>query len=220
LPGGAILAKVFRVERDAAIYVDLDDVLSQTIRGLLVLLERRTGRRLAEDQVTSFDLGRCFGLTGPELEDFMRHAHRPEHLSALEPSPGAAETLGSWVARGHDVHVMTGRPPSTRRESRRWLERHGIPHTALRCVDKYGRADWYEDADPALSFAALRDYGFRLAIEDSLEIAVRLIEECGIPVLLMDRPWNRDLSRLGSRAVAGLVRCRDWSEIAERFPPW
>ena len=64
----------------------------------------------------------------------------------------------------------------------------------------------------------LAGLGFALAVEDSLEMAALLAERCGVPVALMDRPWNRDLSGLGPAARAGIVRCHGWAELAEPFP--
>ena len=59
---------------------------------------------------------------------------------------------------------------------------------------------------------------FSLAVEDSLDVAALLVERCGVPVALMDRPWNRDVDRLSERARSGIVRCGDWREILSRFP--
>ncbi len=201
-----------------SIYVDLDDVLSLTIDRLADLLVVRHGRRVAVDDVVDFDLGRSFGLAPPELEEFMRLAHEPEHLAALEPAPGAAAALGLWSEHGYRVEVMTGRPPSAAPASRAWLARHDIPHARLACVDKYARRDWQAADEPALPFAQLGARSFVLAVEDSLEVAVELVSRWQIPVALMDRPWNRDLSRLAPGIVGQLVRCRSWSEVSARFP--
>lgn len=201
-----------------AIYVDLDDVLSLTIERLLSLLEARHGRRVPVDEIRDFDLAGPFGLRPEELDALMRQAHEPEQLAALPPAPGAAETLGHWAARGYRVTVMTGRPPSAAACSRAWLERHAIPHAGLACVDKYARADWHESPEPALDLDALAGFGFTLAVEDSLEIAALLAGRWGVPVALMDRPWNRDLSELAPETRRRLVRCHGWSDIAERFP--
>jgi hypothetical protein len=206
------------VQGAPAIYVDLDDVLSLTIEPLIALLEARHGRRVALEEVRDFDLGRSFGLTSAELDGFMRDAHAPEQLAALAPTPGAAAALGGWVARGYHVAVVTGRPPSAAATSRSWLERHAIPHARLACVDKYDREDWHESPEPALGFDDLDDFSFALAVEDSLEVAGLLATRWQIPVALMDRPWNRDLRGLPPAARSRLVRCRDWSEIARRFP--
>lgn len=202
----------------ARVYVDLDDVLSQTIRGLLALLERQHGRRVSEEEVRHFDLGHSFGLGREELDAFMREAHRPAALEALEPRPGAARALRSWAEDGHDVFVMTGRPPSAEAPSRRWLQTHDIPHTKLACVNKYGRADWYDDAPEALPLDALAGLDFSLAVEDSLEIAIHLAESCQLTVALMDQPWNRDARGLRPATAARIVRCRGWEEVLARFP--
>jgi uncharacterized HAD superfamily protein len=202
----------------ARVYVDLDDVLAQTVRGLLRLLECHHGQRLEEEQVRHFDLGRSFALAPAELEAFMRLAHDPEELAALEPHPDAARALGAWLAAGYDVFVMTGRPPSTEEDSRGWLQAHAIPHTRVLSVDKYGRRDWGEPAGRALPLDALEALDFALAVEDSLDMAAHLVERCAVRVALMDRPWNRDLSGLSRQAQRGIARCRDWAELLARFP--
>ena len=195
-----------------------DDVLSQTIRGLIALLEREHGRRIREEDVRHFDLGRSFGLGPGELEAFMRRAHEPERLAALEPSPGAAAALASWSDGGHEIFVMTGRPPSAEPASRRWLQRHGMPHARLACVDKYGREDWHASNGSALPLDALDSLGFSLAVEDSLDMAVHLVERCGLPVVLIDRPWNRDVAALPPATRARIVRCASWRELLRSFP--
>jgi uncharacterized HAD superfamily protein len=200
------------------IYVDLDDVLSQTIDALVALLERHFARRVEIEQVVDFDLGRSFGLAPDELEEFMRLVHQPDVLAALKPSPGAAAALAGWIEHGYAVAVMTGRPPSAASASRRWLIEHRIPHTSFACIDKYARPDWEGAPGRALPLDLLAELDFALAVEDSLEVATLLVERCGMPVALMDRPWNRDLSGLSPAARAGIVRCHDWPELAARFP--
>ena len=200
------------------IYVDLDDVLSHTIEQLSRLLEREFGRRVEPEAVAHFDLARSFGLTPAELEAFFAAVHRPEALAALAPRAGAARALRAWTQRGYQVSVVTGRPPSTATDSQAWLARHGIPHAHFACVDKYGRADPREPAAPALRLADLARFGFALAVEDSLEVAAHLAETCGVPVVLLDRPWNRDVSQVAPAAARRMVRCHDWREIAARFP--
>ena len=200
------------------IYVDLDDVLSHTIEQLAALLERDFGRRVEPEAVVHFDLSRSFGLTPAELEAFFAAVHSPEMLAALAPKAGAARALRAWTQRGYEVSVLTGRPPATAACSRAWLERHGIPHTHFACVDKYGRSDSRGAEAPALRLEDLAQFGFALAIEDSLEVATHLALTCDVPVVLLDRPWNRDVSRLAPAAAARMVRCADWREIAARFP--
>ncbi len=200
------------------IYVDLDDVLAQTILGLVERLRVWTGREVRKDDVLQFDLGHSFGLAPDELREFMDRVHRDEELRALEPMPGAADSLRSWSALGHEIWVMTGRPPSTEETSRTWLKECAIPHDKLVSVDKYGRPD--RGGGPApLPLSQVAELGFTLAVEDSLATAAYLVEHCGVPVVLVDQPWNRDLSGIAASTASAIKRCHSWNEIAVWLGP-
>lgn len=196
------------------VYVDIDDVLAHTIERLIDLLDETHGRRVDVEQVRFFDLELSFDLGPEEIQAFMDRAHTDPEIEAIAPVAGAAQTLGTWRAQGDDVHLVTGRPPSTNAASQRWLERHGIPHASLHHLDKWGRPTWNEGGLPALRFEDLPTLDLAFAVEDSLDTAVRLVDDLAIPVALMDRPWNRDLGAVRPALRERLVRCTDWSEVA------
>lgn len=202
------------------IYVDIDDVLSATIERLVDLLHELHDRRVEIDAVRDFDLARPFGLDADGIRRFMDVAHEDAVIESILPHAGAAETLDRWNRAGHQVTLVTGRPPITNDASRRWLAHHGMHHEALHHLDKWGRPDWNDDGRPALRFEDLPAFGFELAVEDSLDTAVRLVEDLGLTVALMDRPWNRGLGHLPQRVRDRLVRCRDWQDVARVLDPW
>lgn len=199
------------------IYVDIDDVLSRTIERLVDLLERTHARRVAVEDVEHFDLEKSFGLDDAEIHAFMARAHADEEIEAIAPVEGAADVLADWASAGHSVRLVTGRPPVTNAASRRWLDRHAIAHEALHHLDKWGRPTWNDEGLPALRFEDLPRFDFRFAVEDSLDTAVRLVEELDVTVALMDRPWNRRVDHLPARTRARLVRCDSWAAVAACF---
>jgi len=202
------------------VYVDIDDVLSKTALAFTQLLARTFGKRIALEEITAFDLSKSFDLGPDELDAFMKEAHRPENLMAIEPMEGAIETLATWHADGWEIEVLTGRPPASAQATRDWLERHQVPHTELYFVDKYARYDesaWDGHA-PVLPIEELAEHGYDLVVEDSLATAVRLAESTEAEIVLLDRPWNRDLDGLDEVTAARLDRCRDWDEVAARYP--
>jgi len=203
--------------KGSRIYVDIDDVLSRTIESLVALLERTHDRRVDVEAVHDFDLALSFGLTPVEIEAFMERAHSDEILEALKPEEGAAAALRSWAEQGHSVALVTGRPPTTQAASLRWLERHEIAHDSLHHLDKWGRPAWNDGSLPALRFDDIEAMGFAFAVEDSLETAVRLVEDFEIQVALMDRPWNRNFEGVSSKARAGMTRCEGWNAVADLF---
>ena len=197
-------------------WVDLDDVLAQTIEGLVDLLARHNGRRVEVESVADFDLSRSFGLDRNDLERFFDHAHSDEELRALEPVVGAAPALRSWRDRGFEVHVVTGRPPICAEASRCWLETHGMAHDAIHFVDKYGRAAEVVESVPFIQVDEMLERAFTWAVEDSLDMATRLARDAEVPVALIDRPWNRLLpgpAELPEAARRRIVRCHTWAQV-------
>ncbi len=202
----------------ARVFVDLDDVLAETTRTLLDCFAEHFGRRLELEQVVSFDLAVSLGIDAETYTRFMQLVHDDAVLFRMAPRRDAEAVLSTWHHAGCEISVMTGRPPSTATISRRWLSTHRMPHHRLGFVDKYGRPDWRGGDEPAIPLEELPAMGFDLVVEDSLRTAAFLAERLDVPVVLMDRPWNRDLAALPERTRERIVRCRDWSDVAERFP--
>lgn len=196
-----------------SLYVDIDDVLSQTIESLIDLLEQLHDRRVDVADVQHFDLEKSFSLDASEIARFMDRVHSDEIIESILPAEGAAEVLDLWNERGDTVRLVTGRPPATHHASRRWLETHGLRHESLHHLDKWQRPEWNREALPALGFEEIERFEFEFAVEDSLDTAVRLVEEFDISVALMDRPWNRRVSHLAASTRSRLIRCSDWSEV-------
>ena len=199
------------------VYVDYDDVLCATAQAITRVLERSFGKRVAFDDIFSFDLGRSFGLPAADLAELMRRVHAPAVLGAMQPIPGALDALQRWADGGREIWVITGRPPACRAASREWLDRHGVPYARLQFVDKYARADGDGAAD-VLTLAALCRLDFALAVEDAPRMVRALARRTRVPVAMLARPWNAAPLRVDRAAARRVVRCRDWAEVAARFP--
>lgn len=199
------------------IYVDLDDVLAETGRMFLEVLGRDFGRQIEFEQVVDYDLGESLNLSPIVLEEFMRAVHEPPALASIRPMPGAKEALTGWVEAGYEVEVVTGRPVVTREVSQRWLDAIQMPHHGLTFVKKYVWSKEMFSEDGAVPLSGMIDSGFRLIVEDSAEVAVRLAELLEAPIVLLDRPWNRHRTD-SQEAVGRIQRCGNWQEIKQRFP--
>jgi hypothetical protein len=66
------------------------------------------------------------------------------------PMPGAVDALARVVDAGHELHLVTARPPEAEESTRRWLAREGIRYTSLTlCQDKTEVAvDVFADDNP------------------------------------------------------------------------
>jgi len=171
------------------IYVDIDDVLCNTARALMALLEQAFKKRVSYDSITSFDLKVSFGLTQDEYEHFMHLAHRPDQILSMDPIPEAIETLKKWMDSGYDITIVTGRPTPTHDTTLKWLTSNNVPFSEFLMVDKYSRAE--KDAPEAITLEDLSKMKFHAAVEDSYDMAQLIADRMTIPVYLVDRPWNR-----------------------------
>ncbi len=193
------------------IYVDYDDILCETARACSRILEETFRKSVAFEQIHCFNLGESFDLNDEELDRLMERVHRPDELMRFHPLPGAVEVLEEWTAHGYDVDIVTGRPASTHEPSKRWLERHGVPYSSMTFVDKYHRPNHDSPDVPLLSLEALAARDYCLAIDDAPKMIRFLCEEMPMPVVVLDRPWNRGLNHCRA------IRCMDWAEIGRRF---
>jgi len=193
------------------IYVDMDDVLCETARALLAIAEREFGKTIPFDQLNTFEVGEACGLESHEIQELFRLAHHPEELLAMAPIPEAVQVLNEWSEAGHEIAIVTGRPPASYEASLEWLERHRLPFHDFTIVDKYGR--FATENTIAITLAEFASRKFSFAVEDSPTMANFLAAEMSVPVALLDRPWNR---LDGAHAL--VTRYNHWREIAAAFP--
>jgi hypothetical protein len=107
----------------------------------------------------------------------------PEGLSLFwraRPFACSAESLWGAVAAGHRILYLTSRPREASFVTRRWLALHNFPS---------GEVVLTQDK---LSLVLPRRHEILLVAEDDPRVALALAGE-GVPVLLVDWPYNRGL---------------------------
>jgi len=201
-----------------AIYVDLDDVLAETGRTFLEVLESEFGKQVDWDEIHDYDLGVSLGMDEEVLTEFMHAVHRPEVLASVMPIPGSLEALESWIDQGYEIEVVTGRPIATEEITRKWLKDKEMPYHSLIHVDKYAWEEELLGTSAGVPLVHLAGNGYCLVVEDSAEVAIHLTEILEAPVAVLDRPWNRRKLDEYANLDGRIVRCKSWQEICDRYP--
>ena len=193
------------------IYIDFDDVLCETARGLSELAGQMFGRQVPFECIHEFDLQISFQLNRDQYLDLMEAAHEPEFLLNRPALPGCVAVVQGWLAKGYVVEVVTGRPSSTHQVSHCWLEQQGLGMLPVLYVDKYNRNHSTPlDAPPALSMPELLQQHFDLVVDDSPMVLDVLRTRAAGRTVVFDRPWNRTYDCPGGR----VMRCCGWTEVA------
>ena len=193
------------------IYIDFDDCLCETAKHFSILVKEMFNKEVPYEDIKFFDLKRSFDLNDKEYENMMLEGHRPEVLLSYEETPGAVETINSWIDQGHDVSIITGRPDSAYEASRQWLDEHDLKRVKLFCLNKYGRDSFIKNSEFNLELEDYYKMKFDYAIEDS-PMAFKFFDHLpDLKVMVVDRPWNRECE-FPSKAF---TRCHDWKAIKE-----
>lgn len=120
--------------------------------------------------------------------------HELEMLIAPGPTAGAAEALRQLSGAGHHLVVVTARSPRLQGLTEAWLEYHGIRMNALHFLEggSKGPVAQQERLD--------------IFVEDAGHNAFSLVSH-GVPVLLYDAPYNRDVTH------PLIQRCEGWAQV-------
>ena len=193
------------------IYVDFDDCLCETAKGFSTLVKDLFDIDVPYEDIHSFNLQKSFDLTDEQYEQMMIEAHTPKSLMAYEETPGASETINSWIDEGHNVSIITGRPDSAYQASRQWLDEHDLKRVKLYCLNKYGRDSFIKNSDFNMELEDYYRMRFDFAVEDS-PTAFRFFDHLPeMKVLVFDRPWNRECEFPRKE----FIRCCDWDTIRD-----
>ena len=192
------------------IYIDFDDVLCETARHLSAMARDLFSRNVPYEAISVFNLQEAFSLSDAEIERLMDHAHRPEFLTRLAPTPGCLEAVQALEDNGHELTIVTGRPASSHDGSCGWLRKHGLAHLNLVYFDKYGRAPAFSpDGSPkTLNRSEFDQLPFDVAIDDAPTALDLLAHRKDCTVIVYDRPWNRHYP-----ATPTMRRSTSWAEI-------
>ncbi len=191
------------------IYVDYDDCLCETARSFSELAVEMFGKHVPYENIRYFELDRSFDLNEEQFEAFMLRGHEPEVLLSYEETPGASDTIREWLACGHEVSIITGRPFSAYAPSRAWLDAHALRNVKLYCLNKYGRDSFIKNSDFSIELEDYYKMPFDYAVEDSPKAFKFFDHLPDLKVLVFDRPWNRECEFPNSN----YKRCSDWASI-------
>ena len=189
------------------IYVDFDDCLCETGRAFSTLAAEMFGIDIPYEHMRFFNLQQAFDLSDEQYDRLLVRGHEPEMLLSFEETPGASRVINEWLSRGHSVSVITGRPFSTYKPSRAWLDNHGLQDVKVYFLDKYGRENFLKNSDFSLKLDDFFRMKFDYAVEDSPLAFFDHLPD--LKVMVFDRPWNRMPELPGSN----YRRCPDWETI-------
>lgn len=186
--------------------VDIDDVVFGFNEALGVWHNRLHGTSYERKDIVSYEFEGLWQCTYDEVRQRVADFYQSdEHYVAL-PIPGAIEGLHE-LKKKNTLVAVSARPEAVRGLTVDWLCRNG----AINVFDAiHFLGHHHEPGERKVSKAEIcKEVGIEIFIDDSL-VHATTIAWSGVPVLLLDTPWNQAI-------VPDLVtRVYSWDEILEK----
>lgn len=186
--------------------IDIDNVISDSYTQYLARYNQqyRTEIRL-EEVIDFYYLDNLEQANGQRVVGYIDQLVYDEVFQAnIPPYIPAQAVVKKWRKKGYSITYITSRPKEVKKATLRWLEKHGFwqDGDGLFLFDKNGG---YE-SDITYKKDTAQKEQLDLFIEDSKEIALIM----HIPVLLLDKPWNK------GKLPKHVKRVKNWIDI-EKF---
>jgi uncharacterized protein len=176
--------------------VDIDSTLHHYWDTLAEVTKKRFGVDLPYERQVVWDID---VLRPEQVRAAVEETHRPEHVRAARPYPGAVETVNGWHDAGHFILVSSHRRGEAYEATKEWLDGIGLRYDELHC------------SDDKVSHAIAN--GIELLIDDKPADLLRALES-GMTAATLMHPWNREICE-----EEDIVCAPDWPGLRERLAP-
>ncbi len=190
------------------IYIDFDDVITETALALCGIANGLFNKNCSYNEIFDFDLQKSFYLNNLQIKELMDTAHTERVISSYCETPGAVDTITKWRKSGHEIEIVTGRPPYTSDATKRWLDERGLGNIKVIHVDKF-RREPVHPGKRALTPEEFAEYKYDFAVEDSPKAFPILSRLTNCRIAVFNRPWNISVPLPSSN----FTRCEGWAEI-------
>src|SRR5690606_294648 len=158
--------------------------------------------KLTLDDITQYDLTPFVPVSKEEFYDwYLENEGKVYEKSQI--AEGAKEVLNEWDIK-HQMYFISVRISKNFDITKAWLDRHGIRYDEMILLGSHNIVK------------AARECNVDIFFEDRYENAIEIHEECKIPVILFDTPYNRKPLPDGIIRVKSWLEAKQWVRSEER----
>jgi uncharacterized HAD superfamily protein len=172
--------------------VDIDGVLADSLPLWVKELNYYFKKDKGLQEIQMHNVSRIYGITVEEMLGFL-HERGSFLMTSPQPLAGAEYYLNQ-LKKNHEIFIVTARDEKFARETENWLYKNNLPYDELLFLGSHDKRE------------ACLTNELNVLIDDTLRISLE-VSAVGVPVLLMDAPYNQgDLPEL-------VYRVHSWEDI-------
>jgi uncharacterized HAD superfamily protein len=184
--------------------VDIDDVVVDFMGGFLEFCNLKLNKSLCLDDWGSYFLYDVYGVSKQKELEIVEEFHNSDRFEKLGLIGGAKEGVGV-LQKNHKLILITSRKPIFKEMTREFIKKH----FGEGCFEIFHSINPDEVKDMKKSDICVNE-NVDLLIEDNQGYALEVAQQ-GITVLLLDKPWNKNVEHENIRRV------EDWEGIVSEI---
>ncbi|WP_077213991.1 5' nucleotidase, NT5C type [Bacillus dakarensis] len=179
--------------------IDIDGTVTHPAT-IIPYMNKSFNVNLTLDDIKDYNLSLFLDVSE---EDFSKWWLEHEALIYSESplAEGAKEVLVQW-GKEHELYFISARSIHLVKETTDWFKLHGIPYQHIELLGKHNKVN------------QVKKYNLEIFLEDKHDNAVMIHEECKIPVILFNTPYNQD------PVPDGVIRVNNWAEARSWIEHW
>ncbi|PPA71427.1 hypothetical protein [Jeotgalibacillus proteolyticus] len=180
--------------------IDIDGTVTCPT-SLIPHINEAFGRSLTLDDIKEYDLTKALPDISPSAFSNWFLEAEPVIYSSSPIVDYADKILEQWKA-SHELYFISARSERHFDLTLEWFKQHGIDYDHIELIGSHDKVNTAKKFDVDIFF------------EDKHDNAVMIHEECDIPVVLFDTPYNR------SAIPNGVIRVENWIQAKEWVNDW
>ncbi|MFC5734166.1 5' nucleotidase, NT5C type [Cytobacillus gottheilii] len=155
---------------------------------------------LTLEDIKQYDLMPLVNVSEEEFAEWFT-TNEPVIYEESPMAEGAGEVLTKWKDE-HELYFISARGSHLLEVTKKWFLDKELTFHHIELIGSHDK------------IAAAKKHNVDIFFEDKHDNAVMIHEQCGIPVLLFDTPYNRD------PIPEGVIRVYNWQEAEDWVKNW
>jgi uncharacterized protein len=179
--------------------IDIDGTVTCPA-ALLPYINKRFGLNITLEDVKQYDLTKVVNVPEDQFANWFTE-NEPIIYEGSPLAMGAEMVLNAWKKK-HELYFISARGAHLLENTKKWFSKSGITYHHIELIGSHDKV------------ATALKHDVDIFLEDKHDNAVMIHEECNIPVLLFNTPYNQE------PIPKGVIRVNNWMEANAWVKDW
>ncbi|WP_165996742.1 hypothetical protein [Bacillus sp. Cs-700] len=181
--------------------LDIDGTVTSP-KTFLPYLNSSFNKKLSLDDLTEYNLANILGIHKDEFFKWLKANEKNIYANAII-ADDAHPILKSWEGK-YDLFYISARGNHLLDTTKNWFAANSVPFHHIELIGKHDKID------------AIKKHGVDVFFEDKHDNACAIAEECQIPVILFNTPYNQGTVPSNVSRLESWHEARQWIQLRNK----